>query len=146
MKKIFILFFIILPISLFSQVDSNTVKITISIQARDCEYVALFIQYFNRTETLWDTMKGKFRVASPPSNNTTVQLDTIPIGEWFYLTSLLRRDAIAVNAGTLGRINTQLTALNIPFVTNRVNSQDADDQNNFTSQRILGRLKLRRLE
>lgn len=145
MKKLIILLFFI-PSFAKSQTDSNTVKITVSIQAKDCEYAATLIQYFTKSETLYDAMKAKFRVASPPSNTTLVQLDTIPIGEWFSLTQLIRRDAQGISGGALGRINAQLTALNIPFVTNRIATQDADDTNGFTNLRALGRLKLRHLE
>lgn len=144
MKKILIILLAFIPFLSYSQVDSTTVKVTASIRASDCEYVANAIQFNAGTEYLFDGMKAKFRVASPPSGNTLVQLDTIPIGDWLVLSKMLRRDAISQLSGTAGRINTALTNLNVPFLTNRLNDLDNDAQNIFQDARIAGRKILRK--
>ena len=71
MKRIFLSVAIILSLTSFGQ---DSVKITISPQARDLEYIASFLFNSFEGQELFDSCKIKFRIPSPPTGTTTVSV------------------------------------------------------------------------
>lgn len=138
-----ILFALLLVTSNVIAQDENT-KVTVTIQARDCEFLGYFISNAPEYEDLYDGMKVKFRVASPPLGTTNVQLDTIPIGQWLSVSTKLRIDPYAIGGSVYSRVDAALRAVGNSYLTARLNAMDAGDTEVFTSFRTLGRFRLRR--
>jgi hypothetical protein len=141
MKKL-LLFLLLVPLLSTAQ-DENT-KVTVSIQARDCEFVGSFIAFTEEFEEMFDAMKTKFRVTSPPSGTTNVQIDTIPIKQWLALSAKLRKDPYAIGGIVLSRYDAALRAANNSFMTAQLNAMDAQDTDIFMGFRTLGRFRLRK--
>lgn len=140
-----LIFFLLISLTGFSQVDSSKIKITVSLQARDCEYLGSFVPFNENYEDIFDGIKAKFRVANSPTGNTVVQIDTVQIIQWINVSVKIRSDAIAILAGIHTRLDNALRAVNIDYLTNRLNVYATADTTTYTSNRNLGRFKLRRL-
>lgn len=142
MKKIiFLLLFI--PLLTKAQDNENT-KVTVTIQARDCEYIGYFISFNENYEDLFDAMKAKFRIASPPSGTTNVTIDTIPIKQWLGVSGQLRTDPYAIGGSVLTRYETALRAANNTYMNGRLDAVAATDTDIFTGRRLFGRDRLRK--
>ncbi len=142
MKKI-IFILLLIPCIVFAQ-DNDATKVTVTIQARDCEYIGSFISFNENYEDLFDAMKAKFRVASPPTGTTNVVLDTIPIGQWLGVSRQLRQDPYGIAGSVFSRYDVALRAANNIYMTGRLNTMDANDTDIFTGFRTLGRIRLRK--
>lgn len=143
MKKLIILSLLI-PVFASAQIDSSQLKITVTLQARDAEFIGFFIGHNIDYEDLFDGLKAKFRVASPPTGTTNVTVDTIPIAQWLSVSAKLRTDPYAIGGSVFSRIDAALRAVNHSYLTGRLNVMDATDTEVFTNFRLLGRFKLRR--
>jgi hypothetical protein len=142
MRKII---FILLFIPMFSTAqDNDNTKVTVTLQARDCEFIGSFIAFNESFEDMFDGMKLKFRVTSPPQNTTNVVIDTIPIGQWLALSAKLRTDPYAIGGSVWARYDAALRAANNTYMTGRLNTMDANDTDIFTGYRVLGRFRLRK--
>lgn len=124
---------------LFAQ---DAVVITITPRASDLEYIASF-SFSDVTENLYDSVKAKFRVQSPPTGNTTVSI-TGATGDWIDIFVKLRNDPTALKSLCTNRIEALLRAVNQSYLTNRLDAMDSADQSTFTTMRAVGRFKLRR--
>lgn len=142
MKKI--LFALLLFSATATAQDNENTKVTVSIQARDCEFIGLYVANDPEFEELYDAMKAKFRIASPPSGTTAVAIDTIPIGQWLSISAKLRTAPYAIMGSVWARYDAALRASNNVYMTGRLNVMDAGDTEIFTNFRIAGRAKLRR--
>lgn len=140
MKKLITLFFLI-PIFTFAQSDTSLV--TATIQARDWEYIGIYIGHNRNFENLFDSVKVKFRVETPPSGTTNVAI-TATIGELIGVDILLRRDPYAIGGNVWSRVNTALLAVGNSYMTTRLNDQQTTDTDLFTNNRLLGRAILRK--
>lgn len=142
MKKIiFLLLFI--PLLSVAQDNDNT-KVTVTIQARDCEYIGHIIAFNENYEDLFDAMKVKFRIASPPTGTTNVTIDTIPIKQWLGVSSQLRTDPYSVGGSVLTRYEAALRAANNTYMNGRLDAVASTDTDIFTSRRLFGRDRLRK--
>jgi hypothetical protein len=140
MKKL--LFFILLA-PLLSHAQNDTTKVTTTIQARDWEYIGIYIAHNQTFEDLFDSVKVKFRVASPPTGTTNVAV-TATIGELLAVDQLLRRDPYAIGGSVWSRVNTALGVVNNSYMNTRLTAQQNDDTNLFMNNRSIGRSKLTR--
>jgi len=141
MKKLLTAIVLIVSLNSFAQ---DSVKVTISAQARDLEYIGSFIFNDNSTEDLYDSLKVKFRISNPATGNTTVSI-TGYTADWLTVINRLNNDATALKALCTKRVVDLLRAVNQPYLTGKLNALDAADQNTFQSMRHFGRSKLRRL-
>lgn len=138
-----ILFALLLLTSSAIAQDENT-KVTVTIQARDCEFIGFYIAHAPEFEDLFDAMKVKFRVASPPSGTTNVVLDTIPIGQWLSVSARLRTDPYAIGGLVFSRYDVALRAVGNSFMTARLDAMNTADTEVFTNFRLTGRARLRK--
>ena len=141
MRKLILSIAILLSLKSFSQ---DSVKVTLSVQARDCEYIGAFAFNHDSLEELWDSLKVKFRVPNPATGNTTVSVTAYTL-DWLSVLNRLNNDATALKAQCTKRVSDLLRAVNQPYLTGKLNALDVADQNTFQSMRQFGRSKLRRL-
>jgi hypothetical protein len=93
---------------------------------------------------LFDAMKVKFRIASPPTGTTNVTIDTIPIKQWLGVSSQLRTDPYSVGGSVLTRYEAALRAANNTYMNGRLDAVASTDTDIFTSRRLFGRDRLRK--
>lgn len=140
MKKLLTLLFVI---PFIASAQSDTTKVTATIQARDWEYIGIYIAHNQTFEDLFDSVKVKFRVVSPPTGTTNVPV-TATIGELLAVDILLRRDPYAIGGSVWARVNTALGNVNNSYMNTRLTAQQNDDTNLFMNNRSIGRSKLTR--
>lgn len=143
MKKI-ILLLLLFPLTSIAQSDSSKVRISFTMQARDCEILANYTFYENNFEELDSVMKVRFRVASPPSGNTNVQIDSIRVRDLREIAHKLRDNPIALNGGVWTRYDAAVRAANNTWLNNRLNQDESSVQTLFNNQRLIGRRRLRK--
>lgn len=140
MKKAILLLFVLASLICKSQ---DSVRVIISVQARDVEYIGSFLYHDNNSEDLYDTLKRKFRIANPPTGNTIVSVSGYT-QDWISVLSRLNNDPTAIKALCTKRVTDLLRAVNQTYLTNKLNAMDTADADTFQSMRQFGRSKLRR--
>lgn len=144
MKSIIIILLAIIPFVSQAQIDSSAVKINVSIQARDAEYLGSFISFKEDYEDLFDVLKAKLRITNPPTGATLISVDSITIATWYKVLNVVRKDHIAIQAGLFSRIDAIIRAKNNDYLTRLLNEANAFDARQYQDIRLLGRIKLRR--
>lgn len=140
MKKLILLFLISVQLAAKGQ---DSTQITIQWQARDIEYAGAFISQLPEFETLYDTVKAKFRVPVPPTGTNTVSVTAYTV-DMVDLYKRLANDATALQTNSTKRLRDLLVAVNQPYLTGRLDAIDAVAADAFTNGRQYGRFKLRR--
>lgn len=143
MKKL-IAFVLLIPLISVSQPDSSKMRISFTLQARDCEYIANYTMSENAYEELDSVMKVRFRISSPPSGTGNVQVDSIRVRDLRQLADRLRYDPMAFFGGVWVRFDTAIRAANNTWLNNRLNTDDSNVQTIFMNQRFNGRRRLRK--
>jgi hypothetical protein len=131
---------IFLSLKSFSQ---DSVKITISPQARDLEYISSFIFNDFEGQELFDSCKVKFRVVIPPTGNTSVSITAYTM-DWYTTFLRLKNDPTALKANCTSRIEALLRAINQTYLNSKLDLLDIADTNTFQAMRQFGRDRLRR--
>jgi hypothetical protein len=137
MKKLLIFLFFCQTVA-----AQDSVRVTISPQVRDLEYIAFYIFNDNAVEDIYDSLKVRFRVQSPPTGNTPVSC-TAYAADWLSIITRLKTDQIAIKANCTSRIETLLRAASV-YITGKLNIIDVADSDQFQAIRQFGRSKLRR--
>ena len=145
MKKL-ITILLLSPLFGFAQIDSSAVKINVSIQARDAEYIGSFIAYQQEYDLLFDALKSKMRIANPPINQTLVAIDSISVGTWLSVSNHIRKDYIANQGGVFTRLDAVLRAKNNAYLTRLLNDAKTFDIRQYKDRRKSGRFNIRRSE
>jgi hypothetical protein len=143
MKKL-ITILLLSPLFGFAQIDSSAVKINVSIQARDAEYIGEHIAFKQEYDLLFDALKSKMRIDNPPINQTLVVIDSISVGTWLSLSNHIRKDYIAIQAGVFTRLDAILRAKNNSYLTRLLNDANTFDIRQYTDRRKSGRVNIRR--
>lgn len=125
-----------------AQTDSSAVKINVNIQARDLEYITAILPYSDEFEDAYDSAKIRFRVANPPTNTTTVSVDSVTVGTWLKIDRILQKDYISVGANVFSRVDAALRAKNNAWLTGQLDFYITDGTNYYNNLRTLGRKKL----
>ena len=121
----------------------DSVRVAVNAQARDLEYVGSFVFNDNSVENLYDSLKVKFRVANPPTGNTTVLVNGYT-GDWVEVYKRLYTDAVAINNGCAKRIGDLLKAAGQSYLTTKIDAIEQVDNQQHQAKRQFGRSKLRR--
>ena len=140
MKKIFTAIAILVSILTTAQ---DSTKIQVSIQARDVKYIGS-VANKDTHEDFFDAVKSKFRVPVPPVTTTLVQIDSIYTIDWIVLYTLLKNDAVAINAGCTGRVETILRAVGQTYLNNKLDAANNLSLLIFVRQQDVGLFKFRR--
>lgn len=141
MKKV--LFIISILFSLASK-SQDSVKVTITPQARDLEYIGSFIFIDEQYETIFDSVKVKFRLAQEaPTGTTTISVTAYTV-DLIRLITRLKNDATAIKGGSATRVEALLRTLNQVYLTSKLDALDQADLATFISMRLFGRQKLKK--
>lgn len=140
MKKLFFVICILFSLNVFSQ---DSTQITIQWQARDIEYSGRYICDQQQFETLFDSLKIRFRVVNPPTGTNTVSVTGYTI-DFINLYSILNSDAVSVNNNVTSRLKTLLTGVGQTYLTDFINSVDAANKEGQSNSRTYGRFRLRK--
>jgi hypothetical protein len=154
MKKIIIILllsplFSMAQPTMFMDNDSAKVKINVSIQARDAEYIGSFLTagfYRADYDEVFDQLKTKMRIANPPINQSLVAIDSISVRTWLSIVQQIRMDYIAVQAGVFNRLDAILRARNNAYMIRILNLVNASDISNYQNNRRNGRQNIRKSE
>ena len=122
----------------------DSVKISVTLQARDLEYIGYHVSFNERFESIFDSAKLFFRVPSPPSGTTAIKIDSIPIAQWLGVSLQLRYDPIAVLGNVHSRLVTALGNVNNTYLNSKLAELDTQDTAEYMRRRQAGRFKLRR--
>lgn len=140
--------YIITFILLVSIARAQNTVISVTIQARDCEYIGYFTGGDDQFQDLDSSLKSKFRpAASAPSGTTNVTLGGVTNGAWFQMIHKLRYDPFACfgNNNPFTRIDAVLRALNNAWLTAALDADALDfDNNGYTFNRSRGRARIKR--
>ena len=143
MKKVFFAISMLFCLSSFAQQDSSLIKITVSPQARDIEYISSIFYNNNDIEDFYDTVKSKFRVQNPPVGFTTVAF-AATLQDWYVIFQRLINEPIALKSGCTTRIEALLRATGQSYLITKLNNINTSDTDSFQSMRIFGRNRLRK--
>lgn len=141
MKKLLTIVAFLFTIKSYSQ---DSVVVVIHPQYRDMEFLGITISGDYFLENIYDSLKVKFRIPSPPTGTTTAPLGAYTV-DWVNLMTRLKNDPAAIKGGTAGRIEILLRGINQVFLTSRLDALDASDAAAFQAFRLAGRQRLRRL-
>jgi hypothetical protein len=139
MKKLLTIVAILFSFNAFAQAEN----VTITPQARDLEFIATVIYIDTAFENMYDSIKSKFRVLTPPTGNTTVSITATSL-DWLAVFKRINRNHTAIKANCNSRINTLLRAANVTYLTTNLDNLDAQDATDFQDDRRIGRIILRR--
>lgn len=142
----YILILLLFPVITQAQLDSSKFKISVTINARDCEYVSLLMERNNKFENLDSTLKAKFRVASPPSNATNVIIDSIEGRAWLDICRSLSIDITALHANCFKRVSDAVRATTSVWIINKLDKDATQRDSDYDFRRAFGRDYLRKLQ
>lgn len=94
MKKILLSLILLVSINSFAQTAADSVMVTLNVQARDLIYISKSISKDEVVETLYDSIKVKFRVPVHPQGTTTVSV-TGYVKDWIDVAMRLQNDVMA---------------------------------------------------
>ena len=148
MKRIVIILSVILAFTqtLKAQtVDStgikDSVEITLSIQARDVEYMAGFIYNVEFYENLLDSIKPAYRKLVNPTPTTVVKV-TGYTKDFIEVVKMLRNDVCAIKNNSDTRLISLLSALNIPYINTKITEFNNADNIQFQYGKSAGKWRL----
>lgn len=144
----YILILLLLPTFCYSQIDSSKTKLSIIIAAKNCEYISLLFEKNNKYEDIDSTTKKKFRIASPPTNNTNVQIDSVESRILADLYGNLSYDPVALSDTTkcLKDYEDACRASGGVWLNIRIDRIKKDKRSQYDVFRDAGRLYLRKQE
>lgn len=139
---------IILMVLAFSQTikaqsSDDSVEITLSIQARDIEYISGFIFNNETYENLVDSIKPAYRKLVNPTPTTVVKI-TGYTKDFLEVLAMLRNDVVAIKNSSDTRIATLLSALNVLYINTRLTAWTDSDNSRFIYGRSAGKHRLTR--
>ena len=147
MKKILIIL-TVLAFTLQSKaqtVDStgikDSVEITLSIQARDVEYISGFIWNNDFYENLVDSIKPAYRKLVNPTATTPVVIKGYT-KDFIEVVKMLRNDVCAIRNNSDTRLISLLSALNIPYINTKIQGFTDADNSQFQYGKSAGKRKL----
>lgn len=135
---------LLLLIPLFAKCQTTIISVT--IQARDLEYIGSVIGGNDIYQDADSSLKSKFRPAfSAPSGTTNVTVGGITNGTWVDIAKLLHRDAFASagNNSVWGRVDVALRAAANTYLTAQLDADATDFDNTSTANRARGRSRLK---
>ena len=127
--------------------DSAMVKINVSIQARDAEYIGSFVTegfYRSDYDEIFDELKRKMRIENPPKGNNVLAIDSISVKTWLNLMEHIRKDYIAIQNGVYSRIEAILRATNNAYMVRLLNLSNTQATAEYIHRRRIGRFTIRK--
>lgn len=119
----------------------DSVEITLSIQARDVEYISGFIWNNDFYENLVDSIKPAYRKLVNPTPTTVVKV-TGYTKDFIEVVKMLRNDVCAIKNNSDTRLISLLSALNIPYINTKITEFNNADNSQFQYGKSAGKRKL----
>ena len=119
----------------------DSVEITLSIQARDVEYISGFIWNNDFYENLVDSIKPAYRKLVNPTPTTVVKVTGYK-KDFIEVVKMLRNDVCAIKNNSDTRLISLLSALNIPYINTQLQDFASADNGQFLYGRSAGKRKL----
>ena len=141
MKKIVLIFMVLFAMNAKAQTLQDSVEITLSIQARDIEYISGFIYNSESFENLVDSIRPAYRKLNNPTATTVVTVKGYT-KDFIDVLKILRSDGTAIKNNCDARITALLSALNVPYISTKLTEFTDYDNLLFASGRSLGKWKL----
>ena len=119
----------------------DSVEITLSIQARDVEYISGFIWNNDFYENLVDSIKPAYRKLVNPTPTTVVKV-TGYTKDFIEVVKMLRNDVCAIKNNADTRLISLLSALNIPYINTQLQDFASADNGQFQYGKSAGKWRL----
>ncbi len=119
----------------------DSVEITLSIQARDVEYMAGFIYNNDFYESLVDSIKPAYRKLVNPTATTPVIIKGYT-KDFIEVVKMLRNDVCAIKNNSDTRLISLLSALNIPYINTQLQDFASADNGQFQYGKSAGKWRL----
>lgn len=119
----------------------DSVEITLSIQARDVEYISGFIWNNDFFESLVDSIKPAYRKLVNPTATTPVVIKGYT-KDFIEVVKMLRNDVCAIKNNSDTRLISLLSALNIPYINTKITEFNNADNSQFQYGKSAGKWKL----
>ena len=119
----------------------DSVEITLSIQARDVEYISGFIWNNDFYENLVDSIKPAYRKLVNPTATTPVVIKGYT-KDFIEVVKMLRNDVCAIKNNADTRIVSLLNALNVPYINTKIQGFTDADNSQFQYGRRAGKWRL----
>lgn len=119
----------------------DSVEITLSIQARDVEYMAGFIYNVEFYENLLDSLKPAYRKLVNPTATTPVLVKGYT-KDFIEVLKMFRNDVYAIRNNAENRLTSSLSALNIPYINTQLQDFASADNIQFQYGKSAGKRKL----
>jgi hypothetical protein len=119
----------------------DSVEITLSIQARDVEYISGFIWNNDFYENLVDSIKPAYRKLVNPTATTPVIIKGYT-KDFIEVVKMLRNDVCAIKNNSDTRLISLLSALNIPYINTKITEFNNADNSQFQYGKSAGKRKL----
>ena len=119
----------------------DSVEITLSIQARDVEYISGFIWNNDFYENLVDSIKPAYRKLVNPGATTTVKI-TGYTKDFIEVVKMLRNDVCAIKNNGDTRLISLLSALNVPYINTKITGFTDADNSQFQYGKRAGKWRL----
>ena len=119
----------------------DSVEITLSIQARDVEYISGFIWNNDFYESLVDSIKPAYRKLVNPTPTTVIKV-TGYTKDFIEVVKMLRNDVCAIRNNSDTRLISLLSALNIPYINTKITEFNNADNSQFQYGKSAGKWRL----
>lgn len=144
MKRTLFIFLVLISFKAAAQpVDS--VKLFVTIQVRDLEYISAITYNALEAEEIMDSIKSKARAGNFPTGNTAIAIGGYVI-DWAYIYERLSRDNIALMSNTTSRVESALRATGDATIAAKIDAIAAWGVQIFQDVRRSGRNRLRRVQ
>lgn len=140
MKKLLIFICVIISANSFAQNN----RISVQIQTRDCEYILWRTLGNNDWYTLDSALLSKGAEIDINAGTTLITVAGVPEKVWRDFMRVLRSDLSARVGNTVSRVDAALIALNISWLTTRLQNDEADLTTPWTNGRQEGRKRARK--
>jgi len=142
MKTILLIIVLAFALQTKAQV-SDSVEITLSIQAKDVEYISAFIFSNEFYDNLTDSIKQSYRKLNNPSNSTPVSI-TGYTKDFIEVVRMVRNDVTAIKNNVDTRLISLLSALNVAYINTKIQGFTDADNSQYAYGRQLGKFRITR--
>ena len=141
MKKIALIITILFAFNAKAQTVNDSAEITLSIQARDVEYITGFIYNVEFYENLLDSIKPAYKKLNNPNATTPVVIKGYT-KDFIEVVKMLRNDVCAIKNNVDTRIISLLSALNVTYINTKIQEFTYADNTQFAYNRSSGKWRL----
>ncbi len=143
MKKVLFMIMIAFAIVANAQTVEDSTEITVSLQARDVEYIYAYIFANEQLGNLTDSIKPAYRKLVNPGVTTAVVVKGYT-KDFLEVLRIVRNDALAIKNKTAERVENVLLVLNVPYITSKITAFQDADNSQFVAARKYGKFKITR--